>query len=328
MKLLRLEKISGADIATAKSYFLHFSGDKVLEDTCYGQILRRHQKGNARIYVKGLLVAEEDEFAFSYNITSLTAAMNKALNRERTNVGRTAYAERVKAMLLASDSYVVAEMLANDLMRIEQGTSHDEVTWLDVAVHACQILNASRRVVFVSAEERTKFPNAIDHAIADEYKVVTVPENVKERLRGIKDIQGKRVRDLEVYEEEWAESFEYNFVAKSKLTPAERAIFERQQEIANLAGGSPPRVKEVKISETMRSQFTLNHDPVGVWESERRRIIIKRTQLRCLEAFAGTLLHEMIHARTGYHDVTREFEEELTKALAKISVRVLERPSR
>ena len=52
--------------------------------------------------------------------------MNRALNRERTNVGRTAYADRVKNMLLASNSGDVAETLADDLMRIERGTSHDE----------------------------------------------------------------------------------------------------------------------------------------------------------------------------------------------------------
>lgn len=322
---IMIHGISDADIDAAKSYFLRFSGEEVLDTTRYGQILRRDLRKNARIYVKGLLVAEEEKFAFSYNITSLTSAMNKALNRERTNVGRTAYADRVKSMLLASDSSVVAEMLADDLMRIEQGTSHDEVNWIDVAVHACQILNTSRKVVFVSAAQRTMMPDAIDHAIADGNKVVTVPENIRERLRGIKDTLGKPVRDLEVYQKEWADSFEFKFVSNNELSPAERAVFDSFQEIANLAGGLPPVVREIKISETMRPDFTASHDPVGLWEADKQRIIIKRSQLRSLESFAGTLLHEMTHARTGYDDVTREFEEGLTEVLGKISAGALKR---
>jgi len=319
------EGLLDKDIAGAKNFFLKFSSEEMLDTTRYGQILCRDARGNARIYVKGMLVAEEEKFAFSYNITSLTAAMNKALNRERTNVGRTAYADRVKAMLLASNSVVVAGTLADDLMRIEQGKSHEEVNWVDVAVHACQILNVSSKVVFVTAVERTTVPDAIDHAIADGYKVVTLPENIKDRLRGVKDIRGNLVRDLKVYQREWAESFEFKFVDQSDLSAAERVIFDRHKDIASLVGGFPAEVKEVKISETMRPDFASLHDPVGLWEPDKRRIIIKRSQLRSLEAFAGTLLHEITHARTGYDDVTREFEEGLTAALGEVSVRTLKR---
>jgi hypothetical protein len=42
------------------------------------------------VYVKGLLVAEEPNFLFSYNVTRLSAALRRALNRERSNVGRGA----------------------------------------------------------------------------------------------------------------------------------------------------------------------------------------------------------------------------------------------
>jgi len=320
-----LERVSDEDIARAKDFFLMFSGEEVLDTTRYGQVLRRDTRRNARIYVKGMLVAQEEKFAFSYNITSLTAAMSKALNRERTNVGRTAYADRVKAMLLASNSTVVAESLAEDLVGMEQGKNHEEVNWLDVAVHACQILNASRKVVFVTASQRTTLPDAIDHAVADGHKVITLPENIKERLHGIKDIKGNPVRDLEVYQREWAESFEFKFLGRSDLSAAERAIYDRHKEIASLIGGLPAGVNEVKVSETMRPDSTGMQDPVGLWESEKRRIIIKRSQLRSLEAFAGTLLHEITHARTGYDDVTREFEEGLTDALGKVSARVLKR---
>ena len=115
----KLEGVSTADIKAAKDFFLRFSGDRVLENTPYGQVLERAGGCAARIYVTGLLVAQEERFAFSYNVTSLTAAIRKALNRERTNVGRTAYADRVKSMLLASQSEQVAQVLASDLSNIE-----------------------------------------------------------------------------------------------------------------------------------------------------------------------------------------------------------------
>jgi hypothetical protein len=45
-----------------------------LEPTRYGSVLQREGKA-ARIYVNGLRVAEEPNFLFSYNITSLTKAL-------------------------------------------------------------------------------------------------------------------------------------------------------------------------------------------------------------------------------------------------------------
>jgi hypothetical protein len=101
----------------AKALFLKFSGDRVIEETRIGRILEKRGK-KARIYVAGLLVAEEEKFAFSYDILSLTESMKKALNRERTHVGRTAYAERIKSMLLQSCSETVAKTLGNQLMAL------------------------------------------------------------------------------------------------------------------------------------------------------------------------------------------------------------------
>jgi len=54
-------------------------------------LARRPGSRTGRVYVRGLLVAEEPNFLFSYNITDLTTPLRRALNRERSNVGRTAY---------------------------------------------------------------------------------------------------------------------------------------------------------------------------------------------------------------------------------------------
>ena len=75
-----LRGANDADIDRAKSYFLKFLNEEILETSPLGQILRR--KGNtARVYISGVLASEEPNFLFSYNITSLTDSMRKQLNR-------------------------------------------------------------------------------------------------------------------------------------------------------------------------------------------------------------------------------------------------------
>ena len=318
-----LRGVSERDIADAKNFFLRFSNESVLDETPYGQILKRGTAGRSRIYVTGLLVAEEENFAFSYNITSLTAAMRKALNRERTNVGRTAYSDRVKQMLLASSSSAVADTLADDLVKIEMGTSHDEVKWTDVAVHACQILNTSKNVVFVAASELVLHKAAIDHAQSDGLKIVTVPDNIKTSLRGIADLDGNPVRDLTVYQTQWQESFEFKFVKPQKLSKEEVTIFAHKDAIADLVGGLPEKIHEIKVSETMRPDFLTGTATTGLWDPASSSIIILRSQLTSLIEFAGTLLHEIAHAKSGYDDVTRDFENELTHMLGQVAARTV-----
>src|SRR5260370_21732137 len=122
-----LRGLKEGDMAAAKDYFLRFARDEELERTGLGIVLRRRPDEPARIYVKGVRVATEDQFLFSYNITSTTAQLQRALNRERSNARRVAYQDRVKAILLKSKSAAVAEQLAADLTRPQSGTKHDEV---------------------------------------------------------------------------------------------------------------------------------------------------------------------------------------------------------
>lgn len=315
--------IADAEIAKAKDFFLKFSGEPQLEATQFGQILSPIKGRSSRIYVNGIVVAEEENFAFSYNITSLTAAMRRALNRERTNVGRTAYSDRVKAMLLVASSAAVANTLGAELEKVQLGTNADEVGWLDVAVHGCQILNTTGKILFVTAGEIMLYPEAIDRARSDGYRIVNVPENVRQSLRGLKDISGQSVRDLNVFDAEWMQSFEFKFVSASALSKAERLVFEQQESIARLVGGLPKAVKEVLISETMRPETFGVADADGLWEASTGRLIVKRSQLSSVAAFAGTLLHEMAHAKSGLGDVNRDFELILTDFLGRTATQAL-----
>jgi hypothetical protein len=323
---IRLTGLPDRDMGAAKGLFLKFSGDKVIEQTRVGRILEKKGK-IARIYVAGLLVAEEENFAFSYDITSLTEPMKKALNRERTNVGRTAYTERVKSMLLQTRSETVAKVLADQLMAQERGMGSDEVQWKDVAVHGCKILNASGKYLFVTVSQMATNASAIGHARSDGFRVVTLPDNIHAEVTGAPDLSGAPIRDLGVYQTEWNASFKFDWVPVERMTARERAIFARAEMIAALIGGLPKRVRAIRVSETMRPDFVSGTDALGLWDAESASIVIRRDQLDTLKAFAGTLLHELAHARTGHDDVTREFEDELTMLLGVTAAAAIDLPS-
>lgn len=57
----------------------------------------------------------------------------------------------------------------------------------------------------------------------------------------------------------------------------------------------------------------------GIWEANPGRIIIKRDQLRDVQAYAGTLLHEVAHAISGASDLSEEFQGTLTQLLGKLA---------
>jgi len=312
------EGVKDKDVELAKEFFLKFSDETLLEETGFGQVLKKG-KSNAKIFINGLKVAEEENFLFSYNITSLTKQMRKVLNRERTHVGRTAYTDRVKAILLECRKREVAELLANDLKNFETGNLHDELNWIDVSVHACKLLNVTDKVIFLTSFELIQAKDMVNNAKDDGFKIVIVPDNVKQKIRGLKDLEGNPIRDLEEYKSEWNESFEFRFVDEKELSKQEREIFNKTQEILNLIGGRPKNVKKILISETMRLEAMGYSEANGLWEEHNQRIIIKRTQLKDLKSYAGTLLHEIAHATSGASDVSREFENELTSLLGKTS---------
>jgi hypothetical protein len=312
-----LDRCSVDDIVKAKDLFLRFSGEGIIEDTEYGEVLEK--KGDtSRIYVNGVKVAEENNFLFSYNITSLNKQIRTALNRERTNVGRTAYANRVKSILLACGEERIAQRLVDDLRGFDEGTIHDEVKWADVSAHAVKILNSLTKAVFLTPGELISAANMVDRAKKNGYEIVTIPENVKNKISGTQDFSGEMVRDLNQFGVEWHDSFEFNFIEQDSLTENERAVFKATDHIFRLIGGIPEAVREIKISTTMRLDPYSFREASGFWDSTEGRIVIKRDQLRSLINYAGTLLHEAAHAESGCSDMSTEFEDQLTSYLGLV----------
>lgn len=158
----------------------------------------------------------------------------------------------MKAIVLAATSEAVASALAEDLSKFETGRWHDEVQLVDVGVHACQVLNASGKVIFLTPQELNSARDFVDRAKDDGYRVVVVPQNIRRKLKDAVDITGAPIVDLERYKAQWNESFVFSFVDAAELTADERAIFERTDEILALRGGRPARVRDVLVSTTMR----------------------------------------------------------------------------
>jgi hypothetical protein len=104
-------------------------------------------------------------------------------------------------------------------------------------------------------------------------------------------------------------------VSENELSSSELKIFNSKEKIFSLLGGKPKSVNEVLISENIKKEFSSFQDASGVYERHKKRIIIKRSQLRSIEDFTGTLIHEISHGTSRRDDVTREFEIELTRML-------------
>lgn len=317
-----LNGVTDKDIEESKNLFLKFSGEKVIESTKQGQIVERiNNFGN--IYINGVKVAEEENFLFSYNITILNASIKKALNRERTNVGRSAYTDSIKKILLASKSKVVAESLALDLTNINKGTARDELTWIDVQEHSVKILNQQGKYLFVTSSEAMEHPDMIDQAKNSGHEIITIPENLKYKIQGSTDFSGKPIVDIGQYVSIYNDSYDFNFLDPEKLSQKEKEIYDMTPKIIDIFGVLPKKVNSIKISTTMRKDLFANVETFGCWDEKTNSIVLSRKTLKSLKDYSGTLIHELIHAKTGYDDVTRAFESELTEIVGKLSESLL-----
>ena len=310
-----------AQVTKAKSLFVKFANEQVLEATQYGQIIQRRPE-TARVYILGVLANEEPNFLFSYNITNLTEAMRKRLNRERLNVGRSTYTDRVKAILRTASSDQVLDKLADQVSRRAFGDQRDELAWIEVSQLALNLLHQRMSVAYVTEDELQTRPDLIGVAKSDGLQVVVISEQQREKLVAQAVEGGPELRTLDVYAREFNESFQYKFVDPRDLTHAEKAVFRLAQPILDLVGIRPPRAPALRVSETMRITAT---DTEGVWDPSIPAIVIKRASLSSVPRFAGTLLHEAAHATTATPDLSRAFEEVLTRYLGTVADRALQK---
>lgn len=314
--------ITKKDMEKAKNLFLKFSGDTILESNSNGQVLKKNTE-NAIIYVNGLQIAEEANFLFNYNITSLDSKTRKALNRERLNINRTAYSDRIKSILKSCQSQELAQLLIADMSNYTSGTQHDELKWLDIQEHAAKFLNVLAKVIFLTSEDFVKSADLVSQAKNDGYEMITISSALKHRIQNATDMAGKPIRDIRQIYNEYPAEYEINFISPDQLSPQETAVYESTDKILALTGGRPPEVQQIRIAEILQKDPDSRQEMAGLWNASTGTMIIKRNQLNKLEHYAATLLHELSHVKSGAADATRDFELELTRLLGQLTAQLL-----
>lgn len=313
------------DIEKAKSLFLTFSGKNILEKNAYGEVIE-NSTNTADIYINGVKVAEESNFLFSYNITSLTAQLKKALNRERTNVGRSAYTGRIKDILKACSSEKVIDALVEDLQQFGSGNRHDELSWNDIAMHASIKMNQLHKdTTFVTTSDLQNNPSLIDEMQRSGYNPVVVPDNIISKMEdyntGAKS--GETLTTANQYIKDEKERFVPVEIDINALTVYEKEVYNITDSILKLIGGKPKNVKKIVIVEKIYESELFN-ETLGLWIAGENKILIKRKQLKSLEQYAGTLLHECAHAISGADDVSHDFELKLTEIIGIVSSKLIQ----
>ena len=275
--------VKDGDISLAKNMFLYFNKTKPLDVSDLGEIYEKPLKRDtAFIYVHGVKVADEDNYLFDYNITQTNAALKKALNRERSHVGRTAYSETVKKMVLKSTNEKVIELLIKELDNFSTGTQADEARLLDVQVHAVKMYNQQKKIVVISSSDSYSMSESDKEIIRESGReVLIVPDTVFSKVSMEKDYDGTPIGTLDVAKKEYNDSFEYDFVKESSLTEHELKIWNLREKAFELYGNRKYRNK-IHISNNINS--ITSGDTNGVYELGEDIIIIKRSQLRsCIQ---------------------------------------------
>jgi hypothetical protein len=310
------------DIEDAKQLFLYFLKPELLENTIIGDVYVR-QENMANIYINGVLVAQEPNFLFSYNITSLTKKIKNAINRERTNVGRTAYSDRVKDILLKCGSKKIITLLTDNLNSMSDGDTRDELMWVDVASHSAKLLSSFEDVVYMTPRDFEELDaEKRDILNTSGKKCIFVSDRVFANVANTVNFNGDFIGTMNTVIEEYRNSYEYKFIPYKLLTKQEQNVFDTSNWAIDFYDAKLYKNKIV-VSETIRPDGT-GHKALGVWDANMQKIVILREQLSATDKFLGTLIHELVHAKKHLVDVDRDFENELTNIIGSLATKCFE----
>lgn len=332
------QKIQGTDVVmrctdqqiqNAKGKFSQYDSMKVLASTDLGEIIQKPFFGPAKIYFNGLEIAQEENFIFSYNITKPTLQLKKALNRERKNVGKTAYAKRIQDMYKNLEEKAVMDILLDHI--IDRDFSQSELDYSEVMASvlqwSAQDSQTNRDKVFVSQSFMENHPSMIaDVSERQDKKIVILPDTSYKKIETF----NKNTQDssTSAYGQNTINTFdqilrieEENFnpevISFSDLAEKEQKVFKLAQNIVDKVS-QPHYFKAIKVAQSLYS-YEEGAQAVGLWDSREQTIYIRRDQLNSSSAFLGTLIHEIIHAQTGKYDATRAFESFLTQVIGQLA---------
>ena len=170
--------------------------------------------------------------------------------------------------------------------------------------------NDERNIIFITPSQQQSLTNQQLEIIKESGKnIILVTNNVFDKIK-------PQVETVETIQQAYINSFQYEFIPDSELTPREKQTFGlRSQILGCLSEFKHPAA--IKISETIRPT-TYGDDAEGVWDPAENAIIIKRSVLQNEEEFCAVLAHELGHYQHDYEDNTRDFEEDLTTMLGHV----------
>lgn len=316
------ERIEGTDIIVAcsdeviqkaKEKFCKYSNFNLIAETKYGDILEK-KDGISIIYLNGLEIARSEEFLFSYNITKPNSKIKEKLNRERKNVGKSAYSDRIQDIILSTENSV---MMDRFFKKLRSQNTRNELGYPKVQQHVIKYFNnkgfGGKEILFANQTEITiKSADITDLRESKNIEIIPVSEKVYSNIEEKNIKSEKKINTLDEYYRREEESFEPKCIEVEELTEEEKKIFNAKKEIFKVFP-LPIKVEKIKIAEQL---YNKNNDrTLGLWDEEEKTIYILRKQLYSLESYLGTLLHEMNHAKAGNMDATRAFESDLTETL-------------
>ena len=305
---------SDDDIKKAKELFLEYANAEILDVTPYGQILKKN-KDYAEIFINGIRASTEPNFLFSYNITSLNAILKKSLNRERMNLGKSAYSDRIQSILKSSTSNSVLNFLMDDLRKFVSGNMHDELSKINVMFSVCEKIqkDLDHNVIFVT--NNTLNSAVLMEDLKKEKDIIVIPKNVYDKIsafNALPDNKNEQIETADLFVDKKNKAFSPIIIPESSLTSDEKNLFEKKEDIIKLIFNEPLNIP-VYIAEKL-SEYD---DVMGVYDAKNKRILINKKSMNSLKNFSGVLVHEYLHSY-GLNDCTRSFENELTNCIGKL----------
>lgn len=313
---IELTGCSDEDIEKAKSLFVKFSNETVLSSTQYGDILER--KGNtSNIYVNGVKVAEEPEFLFSYNITSLTKTLKKCLNRERDNVGRLAYTDRVKSIIKECKEPSVTGVLSEALQSLKNHSKNSELSWSDIIVYASVWLSKTNEdVLFLSSDDLNSDKDFVSK-MRSGFTLVVIPSNILPKIEEL------GLLTKSVYMSQATSHLNVIFSDKNGLTDCEKEVYRKTKRILNLVGGALENTKGVRIVEQIYDRSWKRGKNVTYYVSASEELFILRSELESIQKYSISLVSAYIKCIGDLDESSPEFTMNLQAMLGTAISKVI-----
>lgn len=317
------ENLQDKDVEEAKKFFLNFSEHVVLAENSYGQIIEKEVGELSNIYINGLKVSTEENFAFHYNILSIDKKIKKGLNRERMNLNRSIYSERIQKIILHSikESNIYERFFENYID--EEQNNYEELKWSNVLLEIIKQMNLKGEYVFVTQKIIRQNNSIITDIGNSDKRIIVVDEPIYQKITNEKDENDEYLTSFDNFIEEQRNNIEYDCVDIDDLSWHEREIFVSGKIIIDYFGNDKISFDCIQIANKIKIPFE-DRMPLGLSLREENKILILRSQLKSKKQFYATLSHEIIHFITGFADNTREFENELSRVIGDLFYRLID----